>query len=64
MELLIALGIPALLLIVATLILANGNPGLRERLFHFEMSGRSSQIWTFGVLLMSTISIIVFFFKR
>ena len=64
MELLLALGIPALLLMVGTLLLCNGSKELRENLFCFEMSGRSSQIWTFGILFMSTASVIIYFFKK
>ena len=64
MELFLALGVPALLLVVGTLLLSNGSKELRENLFRFEMSGRSAQIWTFGVLFMSTVSIIVYFFKK
>ena len=64
MDLLLAIGIPALLLIVGTLLLSNGSKELRESLFRFEMSGTSSQIWTFGSLFMSTASVIIYFFNK
>ena len=64
MDLLLAIGIPALLLIVGTIILSNGSKKLRESLFRFEMSGTSSQIWTFGILFMSTASVIIYFFNK
>ena len=64
MELLFVLGIPAFLLVVLTLLVSNGSKELREKLFHLEMSGRPAQIWTFGVLFMSTVSIIIYFFKK
>jgi|MDSW01.3.fsa_nt_gb hypothetical protein len=64
MDLLLAIGIPALLLIVGTLLLSNGSKELRESLFRFEMSGTSSQIWTFGILFMSTASVIIYFFNK
>ncbi len=64
MDLLLAIGIPALLLIVGTLLLSNGSKELRESLFRFEMSGTSSQIWTFGILFISTASVIIYFFNK
>ena len=64
MDLLLAVGIPAVLLIAGTLLLSNGNKELRDRLFRFEMSGTSSQIWTFGILFMSTASVIIYFFNK
>ena len=64
MDLLLALGIPLILLLGFTLYLSSDNKELREKLFQFEMSGRSAQIWTFGVLLLSTLSVIVYFFKK
>ena len=64
MDLLLALGIPLILLLGFTLYLSSDNKELREKLFQFEMSGRSAQIWTFGVLLLSTLSMIVYFFKK
>ena len=64
MELLLALGIPAVLLIAATLLLANGNRETREKLFRFKMSGKSAQAWTFGIILISTLSLIVYFSKN
>ena len=64
MDLLLAIGIPALLLIVGTLLLSNGSKELRESLFRFEMSGTSSQIWTFGILFKSTASVIIYFFNK
>tara|TARA_B100001093_G_C26606540_1_gene918299 strand:- start:330 stop:524 length:195 start_codon:yes stop_codon:yes gene_type:complete len=64
MDLLLALGIPLIILLGFTLYLSNGNNGLKEKLFQFEMSGRSAQIWTFGVILLSTLSMIVYFSKK
>ena len=64
MDLLLALGIPLILLLGFTLYLSNDNKELREKLFQFEMSGRSAQIWTFGVILLSTLSMIVYFLKK
>ncbi len=64
MDLLLAVGIPAVLLIVGTILLSNGNKELRDKLFRFEMSGTSSQIWTFGILFMSVASVIIYFFKK
>ena len=64
MDLLLAIGVPALLLIVGTLLLSNGSKEFREKLFRFEMSGTSSQIWTFGILFMSVASAIIYFFKK
>ena len=64
MDLLLAIGIPALLLIVGTLLLSNGSKELRESLFRFEMSGTSSQIWTFGILFISTASVVIYFFNK
>ena len=65
MDLLLALVLPILALVAATLILANKNKKqLREKLFDFEMSGKSSQIWNFTILSMATISIVIYFSKR
>lgn len=64
MDLLLALGLPILLLVVVTFILATGKNGLREKLFNFEMGGQSAQIWNFGVLAIAVTSIIIYFSKR
>ena len=64
MELLLVLLIPSVLLIGATLWLSQDQSDLKQKLFSFELSGRSSQIWKFGVILIATVSIIVFFSKR
>ncbi len=65
MDLLLAIGLPILALVAATLILANKDKKqLREKLFNFEMSGKSSQIWHLTILAMATISIIIYFSKR
>ena len=64
MDLLLALGLPILLLVVATFILTNGKNELREKLFNFEMGGQSAQIWNFGILAIATTSIIIYFSKR
>lgn len=64
MDLLLALGLPILLLVVATFILTNGKNELREKLFNFEMGGQSAQIWNFGILAIAATSIIIYFSKR
>lgn len=60
MELLLVLLIPSVLLIGATLWLSQDQSDLKQKLFSFELSGRSSQIWNFGVILIATVSIIAF----
>ena len=64
MDLLLALGIPLVILLGFTLYLSNGDKDLREKLFQFEISGRSAQIWTFGVIALSSLSLIVYFSKK
>ena len=64
MDLLLALGIPLVILLGFTLYLSNGDKDRREKLFQFEMCGRSAQIWTFGVIALSSLSLIVYFSKK
>ena len=64
MDLLLALVIPLVILLGFTLYLSNGDKDLREKLFQFEISGRSAQIWTFGVIALSSLSLIVYFSKK
>ena len=61
MDLLLTLGVPLILLLGFMLCLSNSNRELMQKL---EMSGRSAQIWTFGVILLSTLSMIVYFSKK
>jgi hypothetical protein len=44
MDLLLTLGVSLILLLGFILYLSNGNKELREKLFQFEMSGRSAQV--------------------
>jgi hypothetical protein len=53
MDLLLTLGVPLILLLGFMLCLFNGSKELMQNLFQFEMSGRSAQIRTFGVVLLS-----------
>ena len=64
MELLLVLAIPAILLVGTTVLLSRNQGQLRQKLFSFELSGRSSQVWNFGVIVIVIVSIIAFFFKR
>ena len=64
MDLLLTLGVSLILLLGFILYLSNGNKELREKLFQFEMSGRSAQIWTFSVIALSSLSLIVYFSKK
>lgn len=60
MELLIALGLPLVLLICLTLLfMSEGIPDWIQNL-----SGNSTTIWNFGIILMSTISVIIYLAKR
>ena len=64
MEFLLVFAIPAILLLVAIVLLSRNQGQLRQKLFSFELSGRSSQVWNFGVIVIVTVSMIAFFFKR
>lgn len=64
MEVVLVLVIPVILLVGAALLLSRDQSHLKQTLFSFELSGRSAQIWNFGVILIVTVSIIAFFFKR
>ena len=60
MELLFALGFPIILLIGLTvLFMSEGIPDWIQNL-----SRKSSTIWNFGIVLMSTIIIIIYLSKR
>ena len=60
MELFIALGLPTILLIGLTfLFMADGVPDWVQNL-----KRNSSTIWTFGIVAMSTMTIIIYLAKR
>ena len=60
MEFLIALGLPIVMLFGLTLLfMINGMPHWVQNL-----NRNSSTIWNFGIVLMSTISVIIFLSKR
>ena len=60
MELFIALALPTVLLIGLTLIyMTDGLPGWVNNL-----NRNSSTIWNFGIVAMSTMSVIIYFAKR
>ena len=60
MELFIALGLPTVLLIGLTfLFMADGVPDWVQNL-----KRNSSTIWTFGIVAMSTMTIIIYLAKR
>ena len=60
MELLIALGLPVLLLVGFTLLfMQEGIPAWIQNLTRYD-----STIWNFGIVFMSTISVIIYFAKR
>ena len=60
MELFIALGLPVLLLVGFTLLfLKEGIPDWVQILTRYD-----STIWNFGIVFMSTISVIIYFAKR
>ena len=60
MELLLALGLPTFLLIGLTIIfITDGVPEWVQNL-----NRNSSTIWNFGIVFMSTISVIIFLSKR
>ena len=60
MELFIALGLPTVLLIGLTLLfMSDGVPNLVQKL-----NRNSSTIWNFGIVAMSTMTIIIYLAKR
>ena len=60
MELFIALGLPTVLLIGLTLLfMTDGVPNLVQKL-----NRNSSAIWNFGIVAMSTMTIIIYLAKR
>ena len=60
MELFIALGLPTVLLIGLTLLfMTDGVPNLVQKL-----NRNSSTIWNFGIVAMSTMTVIIYLAKR
>ena len=60
MELFIALGLPTILLIGLTLcFMTDGVPGWVQNL-----NRNSSTIWNFGIVAMSTLTVIIYLAKR
>ena len=60
MELFLALGLPIILLLGLTFLFMNeGTP-----IWIQNISNKSSTIWNFGIVLMSTIIIIIYLSKR
>tara|TARA_Y100000589_G_scaffold273505_1_gene266961 strand:- start:1006 stop:1188 length:183 start_codon:yes stop_codon:yes gene_type:complete len=60
MELFIALGLPIILLVFLTILFINdGIPTWIE-----ELTRNSTSIWNFGIVFMSTISVIIYFAKK
>lgn len=64
MNLLLSLLIPVVLLVGATFLLSKGQGRLRGKLFSFEVSGRSAQIWNLGIIAMVVISVVLYFLRR
>ena len=60
MELFVALGLPIVLLIGLTLLfITDGVPGWVQNL-----NRNSSTIWNFGIIVMSTITVIIYLAKK